>query len=212
MWRGVVVRILIADDNASVMSNLRTALNEREGWTVCGEAANGQQAVVMASQLRPDLVVLDWSMPVLNGLDAAREISKASPQMPIVIFTLHKHSQIEREALRVGVKHVVSKAEGTAALFAAIEDLLGSANVPIAPPAAIGPLAVPTDMPPPPIVIPTPVAADAPIAGVPDALVAAAAASANEAGAAPMAPSTEPQVSPAADIAPPVIPPEPQAQ
>jgi chemotaxis response regulator CheB len=188
------------------MSNLKSALNDHEGFTVCGEAANGQQAILMASKLQPDLIVLDWSMPVLNGLDAATEILKISPKTPIVMFTLHKDSLIEQEVKRLGVKQMISKSEGAAALIVAIEDSLrhaGRATEPLAAGATVGPLAVPTDMPPP---------AEGPSLAPVEGLAAAVAASANEASAAPIAASAEPPALPATEIPPPAVSLEPGPQ
>ncbi|MGB9068011.1 MAG: response regulator transcription factor [Candidatus Acidiferrales bacterium] len=135
-------KILIADDSDNTRIYIRSALLSH-GWTVCGEAANGLQAVQMASQLKPDLVVLDLSMPVLTGLEAAKEILQASPELPIVLFTLHEAPQVREAAARVGVLKVVSKEDGVAALFAAIEDSLGRAPASALDP--IGPLAIPVD-------------------------------------------------------------------
>jgi DNA-binding NarL/FixJ family response regulator len=207
----VAARILIADDNPTLIANLRATLNEHEGWTVCGEAANGRQAVLMVSQLRPDLVVLDWSMPVLNGLDAATEILKLSPQTPIVMFTLHKDSVIELAVKRLGVKQMVSKSDGASALITAIESVLGRPKERAAAAPTVGPLAVPTDLPPPQAAA-MPAASDVPSAAGADGLSATMAASANEAGAVPIGTSAESTVLPATDAPPSGIPPEPGAQ
>jgi len=180
---------------------------------VCGEAADGQQAVQLASQLTPDIFILDCSMPMLNGLDATKEILKIAPQTPIVMFTLHKDPHIQREALRVGAMHMVSKADGVAALIAAIEDSLqrtGHKNGSGVASATVGPLAVPTDLPA-PLVAPLPPAVDLPITAATDVLAAAVGAPASEASAAPVAPPTEPVVLPS-NVAPPEIPPEPGIQ
>jgi len=193
------------------MSNLRATLKDHEGWIVCGEAANGQQAVLMASQLKPDLVILDWSMPMLNGLDAAAEILKIAPGMPILIFTLHNVPQIELAAKRIGVKQVISKADGAAALVAAIEELLGRANGPIVSAETIGPLAVPTDMPAP--VVTTASSPGAPISAsaAEDMPIVSLSAAGSEAGEASIAASAEPAILPP-DVPPAGVPPEPEAQ
>jgi DNA-binding NarL/FixJ family response regulator len=131
-------RILIADDSDETRAFLRTTLSGR-GWTICGEAANGRQAVLLASQLRPDLVVLDLSMPMLSGLEAAREIRKAAPSLPIILFTLHKVPQLDLDAAAIGVRKVVSKDDGLPALVSAVEEVLGTSSRPI------GPLHLPAD-------------------------------------------------------------------
>jgi CheY-like chemotaxis protein len=135
-------KILIADDRDDTRIYIRNALVSR-GWIVCGEATDGLQAVQMASQLKPDLVILDLSMPVLTGLEAAKEILQAAPGLPIVLFTLHEAPQVHEAAARVGVRKVVSKEAGLAPLFAAIEDVLRRAAVSALDP--VGPLAIPVD-------------------------------------------------------------------
>ena len=79
--------ILIVDDNPVIRKSLRRTLERNKGWEVCGEAANGREAVAKAQQLKPDLVVLDLSMPVMNGLEAARELKRLLPSMPLLLFT-----------------------------------------------------------------------------------------------------------------------------
>jgi CheY-like chemotaxis protein len=135
-------KILIADDSDNTRIYIRNALLSH-GWAVCGEATDGLQAVQMASQLKPDLVVLDLSMPVLTGLEAAKEILQASPEVPIVLFTLHEAPQVREAAARVGVLKVVSKEDGVVSLFAAIEDSLRRAPASAIDP--VGPLAIPID-------------------------------------------------------------------
>jgi DNA-binding NarL/FixJ family response regulator len=81
-------------------------------WEVCGEAENGSVAVEMVRQSAPNAILMDLSMPVMNGLDAAREIHKIVPGLPILLFTLHNSSQLAEEARRAGIKAVLSKSEG----------------------------------------------------------------------------------------------------
>ena len=138
----VMRKILIADDSDNTRIYIRNALVSH-GWTVCGEATDGLQAVQLASQLKPDLVILDLTMPVMTGLEAAKEILQAAPELPIVLFTLHKAPQVREAAARVGVLKVVSKEDGLAALFAAIEEsFLRAAASPLD---RVGPLAIPVD-------------------------------------------------------------------
>jgi len=129
-------RILIADDHESGRTLLKTLLTGQRNWAVCGEAVNGLDAVRKAAELKPDLIVLDFSMPILDGVQTATEILKLTPAVPIVFFTLHNSPQLEAEAARIGVRKVVSKSEAMT-LIAALEHVLGLAS--------IGPLAVPTD-------------------------------------------------------------------
>ena len=142
-------KILIADDSDNTRIYIRNAVLSR-GWTVCGEAIDGLQAVQMAGQLKPDLVILDLSMPVLTGLQAAKEILQAAPNLPIVLFTLHEAPQVREAAARVGVLRVVSKEDGLAPLFVAIEESLCRAETSALD--SVGPLAIPVDPKPEPLV------------------------------------------------------------
>ena len=128
--------ILIADDNESLRKALKDVLSGHHGWTICGEATNGQSAVQMCLELKPDLVILDFLMPLINGLAAAAQISKTLPSVPIVLYTMHMSTQLEREAKRVGVAKVLSKTEPFEVFVSSLEELLtGSQN-------AVGPLGI----------------------------------------------------------------------
>ena len=105
-------KVLIVDDNPSVRRAIRSSIEQRAEWIVVGEAENGKIAVVMVDTHKPHLVILDLSMPVMNGIDAVREISKVYPDMPMIMFTLHAHDALYEVARSVGIKHVFSKAEG----------------------------------------------------------------------------------------------------
>jgi DNA-binding NarL/FixJ family response regulator len=131
-----MLRILIADDSEIIRHFLRSMLSEPKGWAICGEAADGQHAVTLANELKPDLIVLDLAMPLLDGLHAAAEILKFLPTVPIVLYTLHKTEQIELAAKKAGVKAVVSKADDAQVLVAALQRVLGE-NVPASPIAAM---------------------------------------------------------------------------
>jgi len=102
---------------------IRERLEQEGGWEVSGEAANGREAIEKAEQLKPDLVVLDLSMPVMNGLDAARELHRLLPSLPLVMFTNFNMPQLTKEALSAGITAVVSKSE-LADLVARIQSLL----------------------------------------------------------------------------------------
>jgi two-component system, chemotaxis family, chemotaxis protein CheY len=108
----VAHKILIVDDNPSVRRAIRSSIEQRGEWIVVGEAENGKIAVLMVGTHKPHLVILDLSMPVMNGIDAAREISKISPGIPMIMFTLHAHDALHEVARSVGIKYVFSKAEG----------------------------------------------------------------------------------------------------
>lgn len=115
--------ILIVDDSPVVRKTLRQTLERQCGWEVCGEAADGREAIQKAQQLKPDLVVLDLSMPVMNGLEAARELKRLSPSLPLVMFTTFNTPSLIHEALSLGVSAVVSKSE-PAGLVGEIQGLL----------------------------------------------------------------------------------------
>lgn len=104
-------RILIVDDNPAVRRAMRRIIEQNADFEVCGEAEDGNTAVERFRELRPDAVVLDFSMPVKNGLEAAREITLLSPTTPLLMCTMFKSEQLVREAREVGIKQVVSKGE-----------------------------------------------------------------------------------------------------
>ena len=116
-------RILIVDDHKSAIREIRSLLEANPEWEVCGEAVNGQEALVRASELRPDVIVIDLAMPVMNGLRAAQEIAKVLPAVPIVLNTLYNSPQVEFEAKKHGIQKVVEKTH-SGALFSAIHELV----------------------------------------------------------------------------------------
>jgi DNA-binding NarL/FixJ family response regulator len=116
--------ILIADDHAIVRRGLRSLLESREGWEVRGEAVNGREAVEKATQLRPDVAILDIGMPELNGLEATRQIVKACPQTEVLILTMHQSDEVVREVLVAGARGYVLKSDADQNLVVAVETLL----------------------------------------------------------------------------------------
>ena len=124
-------RLLIADDHSTVRTLLRILLESHEGWQVCAEVENGLEAVAKAVELKPDLVILDLAMPQMDGLRAAREISAALPNVPILMHTMHNSSELELEAKKAGIRKVVNKTGSGDELFAAIEELLASSAAPL---------------------------------------------------------------------------------
>jgi len=117
-------RILIAEDRATMRNTLRTLFTLYSKWDVCGEAEDGRQAVEAAVALKPDLVLLDYKMPNGDGIQAARELKQRLPNVPVVIFTLHKTHELELQARHVGVRAVIGKEEGVIKLLRAIEEEL----------------------------------------------------------------------------------------
>ncbi len=113
------LRILLADDHVIVRQGFR-ALLERAGFEVVGEADNGLQAIELAGKLRPDVAVLDLAMPILNGIDAAREIRKASDQTKLILLTMHTQKKFVLESLRAGIRGYVVKSTAACELLEAI--------------------------------------------------------------------------------------------
>lgn len=119
-----MAQILLADDNHVILQLLRRLIESHAGWQVCGEAATGQEALARAIELRPDLMVLDFAMPGLNGLQVAEQISRACPNLPIILHTIHDFPEMIAEAKRVGIREVVSKGDTAARLLDTMESLL----------------------------------------------------------------------------------------
>jgi DNA-binding NarL/FixJ family response regulator len=117
------VRILIADDHDIIRRGLKQLLTSRAGWEVCGEAKTGREAVTLAEQLKPDLVVMDITMPDLNGLEASRRIHKLFPKMGILILTLHFSDQLLRDIVEAGARAYIMKSDADRDLIIAIEAL-----------------------------------------------------------------------------------------
>ena len=117
------LRILIADDHELMRRGVRSLLEAEAGWTVVGEAANGQELVEKTEKLRPDVVVLDISMPRLNGLEAAHRIKKILPEVKILILSMHDSEQMVRSVLDAGARGYIAKSDTARDLVIAIEAL-----------------------------------------------------------------------------------------
>jgi DNA-binding NarL/FixJ family response regulator len=118
------LRILVADDYESVRKGVCVILGTRGDIEVCGEASNGREAIAKALELKPDLIILDVTMPVVNGIDAAEVIRKSLPRVPILFLSMHESRQIIAEAKRIGVRGYVRKSDAAATLLSAIDALL----------------------------------------------------------------------------------------
>jgi CheY-like chemotaxis protein len=105
------VRILVVDDNPSVRRYLRGILEHSTNWKVCDEARNGREAVERFRQIHPDLIVLDFQMPEMNGLEATRIITQMSPETPILILTLYLSKQLSAEARKAGARGACAKTD-----------------------------------------------------------------------------------------------------
>jgi DNA-binding NarL/FixJ family response regulator len=117
------LRILVADDHEVARRGVRALLESHPGWEVCGEAADGREAVNLAARLKPDMVLLDIGMPSLNGLDATRQILAAEPDTRVLILTMHDSEQVVREVLAAGALGFLLKSDAGRDLVAAVEAL-----------------------------------------------------------------------------------------
>jgi DNA-binding NarL/FixJ family response regulator len=120
------MRILLADDHPMFRQGLK-ALLEREGFEIVGEASDGHEAVRLARKLEPNVAVLDVSMPLLNGIDAAREIHRRAMRTQVVLLTMFEEDAFALEALRAGVRGYVLKAQAAADLVGAIREVMRGA-------------------------------------------------------------------------------------
>jgi DNA-binding NarL/FixJ family response regulator len=116
--------ILIADDHDAVRRAIREAFTSEDDFEVCGEAQDGQDAIEKAERLRPDLIILDLSMPVMNGLEAGRALKARMPSAPIILFTLYVDQFLEQAARAAGIADVVSKNDHLSVLIHKVRGLL----------------------------------------------------------------------------------------
>jgi len=117
------LRILIADDHDVMREGTRAVIDRQPGWEVCGIACTGREAVAQAIELQPDIVIMDMSMPELNGLDAAIQIRRRLPKTEILIFTAHETDELIREVFEAGAKSFIFKAQAHTYLVEAIQSL-----------------------------------------------------------------------------------------
>ena len=115
--------ILVVDDHAVVRRGVRSLLESHEGWVVCGEATNGRDAVEQTRRLRPDVVVMDLSLPDLNGLDATRQILKDAPEIEVLVLTMHHSEELARNVLQAGARGYVLKSDADENLITAVDSL-----------------------------------------------------------------------------------------
>jgi DNA-binding NarL/FixJ family response regulator len=114
------LQILVADDHEVVRKGLRAILEKQPGWRICGEAASGREAVAKAKKSRPDVVVLDFSMPDMNGLEATRQIRRVLPKTEVLVLTMYESERIAREFLAAGARGFVFKADTGKVLVEAV--------------------------------------------------------------------------------------------
>jgi DNA-binding NarL/FixJ family response regulator len=123
--------VLIVDDHAAVRSAVRELFESSLASVVCGEAQNGGEAIVKAHELKPDLIVLDLSMPVMNGFDAAEVLRHLFPTVPIIMLTDHFMEATKQAALRVGIRAIFSKHDDLTPFLAQARTLLTTQSAPI---------------------------------------------------------------------------------
>ncbi len=119
----VVTRILIADDHDVVRSGLRSILEARPGWEIVAEAADGREAITKALETKPDVAVIDYSLPLVTGIEATRQILKREPLTEILIFTMHDEDVVIRSVLEAGARGYLLKADAKQYLVTAVESL-----------------------------------------------------------------------------------------
>jgi DNA-binding NarL/FixJ family response regulator len=120
----VFLRILIADDHEAVRKGVCAILGARADVEVCGEAVDGKEAIEKAGALKPDIIILDITMPVLSGFEAAREIRKTMPHVAILILSMHESNQLIEEAKKIGVQGYITKTQVGSTLLQAVDALL----------------------------------------------------------------------------------------
>lgn len=117
------LRILVVDDQPYIRRAVRSLLESQNNWVVCGEAADGVEAIARTGELHPDVIVMDMSMPRLNGLEAARTIREEFPKSRVVILTLHDLPELPALVKRAGAQGLVLKSDSNRFLISAIEHL-----------------------------------------------------------------------------------------
>jgi DNA-binding NarL/FixJ family response regulator len=117
--------ILIVDDSALIRRSLRSFIEKRSDWGICGEAENGQVAVEKVQQMHPDVVILDLQMPVMNGLESARQINQLAPETAMLMFTMHNSDELQIAARTAGIRQVLSKSDAaTDQLMNSLKDVV----------------------------------------------------------------------------------------
>ncbi len=117
------MRILVVDDNPAVRHYLRALLEQQSAWQVCGEARTGREALERVEKNPPDMILLDFQMPDLNGLDVARQLTRFFPEIPILMITIHLSKQLAEEARRVGIRGACAKSD-VSSIVEAVDALL----------------------------------------------------------------------------------------
>jgi DNA-binding NarL/FixJ family response regulator len=117
-------RVLLVDDHEVVRHGVRHILETQDNWTIVGEASNGQEAIQLNRDLKPDVIVMDITMPVMNGLDATREIVRAHPDCKVLILTMHEGPTIYRAIQHTGAKGMLTKSQAMNELTPALKAII----------------------------------------------------------------------------------------
>jgi DNA-binding NarL/FixJ family response regulator len=117
------LRIVVVDDHAVVRRGIRALLESQPGWEISAEASTGREAVELAKRLQPNIVVMDLSLPELNGLDATRQVLKESPRTEVLVLTMHHSEELAQQVLQAGARGYVLKSDANESLVAAVESL-----------------------------------------------------------------------------------------
>ncbi len=119
------VRILVADDHEVMRLGIRNLLEAVPNWSICAEAANGREAIEKAVNCDPDVVIMDITMPVMNGLEAAKSISRSRPDIPVILFSLHLSDEMISSLDREAIRGAVCKGDAARDLVEAVTRVLG---------------------------------------------------------------------------------------
>jgi DNA-binding NarL/FixJ family response regulator len=130
------VKILVADDHEVMRMGIRNLLEAVPHWSICAEAKDGKEAIEAAHQSRPDIIIMDITMPVMNGLEAARRISASLPAIPVILFSLHLSEDLVSQFERGSIRGAVSKGEAARDLVEAVRKVLSGGT--FFPPQAMG--------------------------------------------------------------------------
>jgi DNA-binding NarL/FixJ family response regulator len=118
-------RVLIVDDHAFIRRGVQTILHPYPEWEFCGEAENGKDAIRLADELKPEIIIMDVSMPGLNGIEATRAIRKSQPEVKVVLLTLHESAELLRSAFRAGARGYLLKTDAEQELVKALSIVAG---------------------------------------------------------------------------------------
>jgi DNA-binding NarL/FixJ family response regulator len=121
-------RVLVVDDHAFIRRGVNSILQSFPEWELCAEAENGQEAVRLADELRPEVIIMDVSMPVLNGIEATKLISRSHPEIKIVLLTLHDSAELLRSGFRAGARGYLLKSDAEQELLKALRVVVGEGS------------------------------------------------------------------------------------